>query len=118
MSDEWGRLIARLVEAEGGNRSRAARLIGVPPQTVGRWLKGALPDPEMIRKVARVTSHSIPYLMAVAYDIPLVEMAEGVGSDVLPYDHGVNRASREHLANQYKLLAQLPPDVDEKAEPS
>jgi hypothetical protein len=80
---------------------------------VGRWLLGAEPKPEMVRKVARVTKHSLPYLMSVAYGIPLEEMAEGVGADVLPYDGGVNRESRQHLANQYRLLAKLPPDEPE-----
>jgi transcriptional regulator with XRE-family HTH domain len=112
MGDEWGRLIARMVEANGGKQGRTARLIGVPQQTVGRWLRGAVPDPEMIRKVARVTNHSLPYLMSVAYGIPLDEMAKGVGGDVLPFDGGLNRESRQHLANQYRLLAQLPPDED------
>lgn len=79
---------------------------------VGRWLHGAEPQPEQVRKVARVTKHSLPYLMAIAYDIPLEEVAEGVGADVLPYDKSVNQVARNHLAAQYKLLAQLPPDVE------
>ena len=77
---------------------------------VGRWLKGAEPKPEMVRKVAKVTNHSLAYLFSVAYGIPLEEIAKGVGADVLPYDRGVNTESRKHLANQYRLLAQLPPD--------
>jgi transcriptional regulator with XRE-family HTH domain len=122
MGDEWGLLIARLVEANGGNQSRTARLIGVSPQRVGSWLTGAAPKSEHLRKVARVTNHSLPYLMAVAYGIPLEEMAEGVGVDVLPYDGLIRRPkAREHLADQYRMLAELPPkpvDLEGEAEPT
>ena len=117
MSTEWSRFIARLVEDERGNQRRTARKIGIPSQMVGRWLLGATPKPEMVRKVARVTKHSLPYLMSVAYGIPLEEMADGVGADVLPHDRGVNRESREHLTNQYRLLAQLPPDEPDPEQP-
>lgn len=110
MGDQWAQVIALLVDAEDGNVRRTARKIGVPSQTVGRWLRGARPDPELIRKVARITNHSLAYLFSIAYDIPLEEMAKGVGSDVLPFDGAVNRESRQHLANQYRLLAKLPPD--------
>jgi transcriptional regulator with XRE-family HTH domain len=117
MADEWGQLIARLVETNGGKQGRTARLIGVPQQTVGRWLKGATPDPEMIRKVARVTNHSLPYLMSVAYGIPIEEMADGVGADVLPYDHQITvRKLRQHIADQYIILRRTPPDGDDEDE--
>jgi transcriptional regulator with XRE-family HTH domain len=120
MGDEWVRVIARLVEAESGNVRRTARKIGVPSQTVGRWLKGARPDPELIRKVADVTDHSLPYLMAAAYDIPLEEMADGVGRDVLPYDHQIKvRSLRKHISNQYIILTGgTPPDGDDETGPS
>lgn len=68
----------------------------------------------MVRKVAKVTDHSLPYLMSLAYGIPLEELAEGVGADVLPFDTNiVSRRARRHIANQYGMLARLPPDDDE-----
>ena len=112
VSTEWSRFIARLVEDERGNQRRTARKIGIPSQMVGRWLLGAEPKPEMVRKVAKVTKHSLPYLMSVAYGIPLEEMADGVGGDVLPYDTSiVNRGARGHIASQYGWLVHIPADV-------
>lgn len=80
-------------------------------------MRGEGVDMESIRKVARVTNHSLPYLVAAAYGIPMEEVADGIG-DVLPYDHRINRESREHLTNQYRLLSKLPPDPNDEAEPS
>jgi hypothetical protein len=66
---------------------------------------------KQIRMVARVTDHSIPYLVSVAYGIPLEEMARGVGWDVLPYDQEIKvRKLREHISNQYVYLTQFPPE--------
>jgi transcriptional regulator with XRE-family HTH domain len=111
MSDDWGRLIARLVEEDGGNQSRTARRIGVSSQRVGGWLKGAGVDVKHLRMVARVTNHSLPYLMAVAYGIPMEEMADGVGSDVLAHDPRItNRRALKHLVDQYAFLEQIAPD--------
>jgi len=85
---------------------------------VGRWLLGAEPKPEQVRKVARVTKHSLPYLMSVAYGIPLEEMAKGVGADVLHYDQEIKvRKLREHISNQYIYLTQFPPETNLDDEP-
>jgi hypothetical protein len=69
----------------------------------------------MIRKVAPLTNHSLPYLMAMVYDIPLTEMADGVGADVLPYDHRITvRRLRKHISDQYIILTGgTPPDHDD-----
>jgi transcriptional regulator with XRE-family HTH domain len=118
MSDEWVQVIRRLVDAEGGNQSRTARLIGVDPQRVGSWLKGGGVEMEHLRKVARVTNHSLPYLMAAAYGIPLEEMADGVGADVLPHDHQiVSRKLRRHISDQYVALKRTPPEDENDADP-
>jgi transcriptional regulator with XRE-family HTH domain len=107
MGDEWGRFIARLVEANGGNQSRTARLIGVPQQRVGSWMHGARPDVEHLRMVARVTEHSLPYLLSVAYDIPLDEVAEGAGGDLLRHDDRIAPEHRDHIVKQYGKLKAL-----------
>ena len=79
-------------------------------------MAGARPSSEHLRMVARVTEHSLPYLMSVAFDIPIEEMADGVGADVLPHDHQIKvRRLRKHISNQYIILTgRIPPDADDE----
>ena len=121
MPSNWAPFIARLVaDVADGNQSDLARLVGVPPQTVNRWVAGALPNIQHLRAVARVTPHSLPYLLSVAYGIPIEEVAGAIGADVLPFDQRLTRKHREHIADQYLILArlsELEPDDDGDGEP-
>lgn len=102
----WVQIIAEVVAEERGNQSRAARRIGVHPQDVGRWLRGTRPKMPHMVKVARATKYSLPYLIAVVYDIPLGEMAAGAGADLLGLD-GDLAEERNHIARQYGILRRL-----------
>jgi len=57
--------------------------------------------------VARVTNHSLAYLFSVAYDIPLEEMADGVGGDLLRHDDRLSPEHQDHIVNQYRKLKAL-----------
>lgn len=101
----WVQIIAEVV-AEEGRQSKAARRIGVNQQDVGRWLAGARPKVPQLVKVARATKYSLPYLIAVAYEIPLEEMAAGAGADLLIFDATLGE-ERDHIAREYGILRRL-----------
>ena len=108
MPSNWGPFIARLVaDVADGNQSDLARLVGVPPQTVNRWVAGALPISSTCGPSHGSTPHSLPYLLSVAYEIPIEEVAGAIGADVLPFDQRLTRKHREHIADQYLILARL-----------
>lgn len=57
--------------------------------------------------VARVTDHSLPYLFSVAYDIPIEEMADDAGGDLLRHDDRLSTEHQDHIVNQYAKLKAL-----------
>jgi transcriptional regulator with XRE-family HTH domain len=108
VSTGWIEFITRLVAANGGNQSRVARLVDVPPQTINRWLRGkSTPDMPQVRKVAAATGISLPLLVSIAYGVPLQEMAHGAGADLLDYDDRLAPEHRDHIVKQYRKLKRL-----------
>jgi transcriptional regulator with XRE-family HTH domain len=102
----WAVHTADLVARYGNNRSAFARAVGVSPQRVSQWLKGEVPSVRHVRAVARATDYSLPYLLAVAYDIPMAEFAAAVG-DLIASDPLLDAQARAALAAQYQMLREL-----------
>lgn len=109
---DWRALAVELV-AEAGSQSALARQIGVTPQTVQRWCSGetTMPDVPHIRALAAHSHYSLPYMIGVAYGMPIAELAFGAGSDLLPHDHVLASSDRAAIATIYRTLARKAADM-------
>lgn len=100
-------LILRIVEMERGNKSAAARRIGVSPSTVIRWLDPTEPNrPEVAecRKIAAVFGMPAIFVVAIAHDLELPSHSDVVGID--PHLHP---DAKNHITRQYDLLRRIAP---------
>ncbi len=69
----WSAFISRLRDTQfEGNASDLAREVGVSPQAVSRWIShGAVPRPDVLRRVATVTGHDLTQLLDIAHGGPV-----------------------------------------------
>lgn len=105
---KWRELVPELVE-EAGTQAALARQANVSQNTVQRWLKGETKNPDVtqLRAIAAHSRYPLPYLISVANEIPIAEMAYGSGIDLLPYDEALGANERTIVADLYARLCEV-----------
>jgi transcriptional regulator with XRE-family HTH domain len=63
-SDEWGRYVKYVIGDD--DQTTVAARVGVSQPTVGRWLKGMVPDPGAVAALAEEYGRSVPEAFVAA----------------------------------------------------
>lgn len=100
---KWPDLIRSLVREYRGE-SGLARALKCPPQRVNEWLRGSRPSIEYVRRLARITDHSLVYLLAVAFEIPPDELQAPDVELAVRADPTLDRSARSHYLRQLREL--------------
>jgi transcriptional regulator with XRE-family HTH domain len=87
-SNEWGRYV-RYVIGDDDQTTVAAR-VGVSQPTVGRWLKGMVPDPGTVAALAEEYGRSVPEAFVAAGMLTVDQVGRSL-----------SKASREMLAGLF-----------------
>lgn len=94
-SKEWSRYVAHIIGTD--DQTTVGERVGVSQPTVGRWLKGTIPDPGTVAELARVYGRSAPEAFVAAGMLT----ADEVG-------RSLTKKSRDLLASLF-LGDELPP---------
>lgn len=105
-SKEWSRYVAHVIGTD--DQKTVAERVGVSQPTVGRWLRGTVPDVGTVAELARVYGRSVPEAFVAAGMLTVDDVGRSLSKksrdllsalflgDDLPNDGAAPRQGRSH----------------------